>query len=733
MSTPLTRSGALSFSLLSLGLSFALTSLAQERASDTDGQDGKRATTLDAVNVKGEQAPAYTVARTTGATRLALSPQDTPQSLTIVTGQRIIDQNLTSVRDVLDNVTGVSSNAYDTERVVFYARGFAIENMAYDGVPVAPGLNAGSADGSLDTSLYERIEVLRGASGLLTGAGSPSATINFVRKHADSRELQGDASLSVGSWNTVRGTVDVSTPLNSDGSVRGRVVGAYEQGDSYLDRYSSDKRVLYGVVDADLTPDTTLSVGLDYQKSRPEGVTWGTYPVFYADGGFIEWPRGFTNSANWSHWYNTTQTAFADLKRAFGDGWQLRAMASHRETKGDSALFYVYGFPTRDTGEGVDPYAYRGFDTGRQDMLDVYASGPFQAWGRTHELVVGLSGSRYRKQTDEAPYDEDGIAPIGNFLEWNGDYPYPNFGTPERVSDIQTDQQGAYIAARLQLADPLKLIAGLRYSRWKNDTDDIYSSPVPFHHDHRKTVPYAGLVYAITPVYSAFVSYTEIFNPQENRRADGDFLDPVLGSSREIGIKGRHFDGRLNTALVLFDTKQDNVAEADGENTLPDGITQAYVPVSGTRSRGFELEASGELSEGWNASFGWSHFNLEGPDGEALRTSLPRTLVRLFTTWEVPGIDGLTIGGGANWQSDSDAPVDGPVEGPDGLEIGSKNVHQASVTLVNAMARYAFNDQASLQLNAENLLDRKYFVLDEYSNLYYAAGRNATLSFNYRF
>ncbi|HEY9254434.1 MAG TPA: ferric-rhodotorulic acid/ferric-coprogen receptor FhuE [Stenotrophomonas sp.] len=719
------RQRAVQISLLSLGLSVALQAAAQQApdGSSSDAEQTRDAKTLDAVRVTGERTTSYTVEQTAAATRLALTPQDTPQSLTVVTQQRIEDQNLQSVRDVLDNVTGVFSSAYDTERVVFYARGFQVENMSYDGVPIASSLNSSSADASLDTAIYDRIEILRGATGLLSGAGSPSASINFIRKHANAREFSGDFSLSVGSWNTYRGTADLSAPLNSDGSVRGRFVAAYEQGDSYLDRYSNEKKVAYGVIDADLGAATTLSVGYDYQETNPESVTWGSYPVFYDDGGFITWPRSFNTSTDWTYWNNKTQTAFVDLNHRFGNGWQLRALASHRRTDADQALFYVYGFPNRETGEGLDPYAYLGRDAGRQDNLDVYASGPFQLGGREHELVVGATGSRYKKTTDEHAHDD--LAAVGNFLQWNGSYPRPVFaGQADRVTDIRTDQSGLYAAARLSLADPLKLIVGARYSRWKNDTDDVYSGV--FRHEHNETVPYAGLIYAIDPTWSVFASYTEIFNPQDERTATGSFLDPVVGASYEIGIKGRHLDGRLNSSLVLFDTKQDNVAEADVGNYLPDGMTQAYFAVDGTRSRGAEFELAGDLTENWNASLGWSYFDLEGPDGEKLRTALPRTLFRLFTTYRLPGAwNGLTIGGGANWQSASHALVDGP--------NGPQRVNQSSVTLLSLMARYQFSPQAELQLNADNLLDRKYFVLDEYSNLYYAAPSNATLSFRYRF
>jgi outer membrane receptor for ferric coprogen and ferric-rhodotorulic acid len=704
---------------LSLGILLALPALAAAQTTTTT--DG--ATTLDTVNVKGQRAPTYTVEETAAATRLQLTPQDTPQSISVITEQRIEDQHLTSVRGVLDNTTGVSSSAYDSERVLFYARGFLVENMAYDGVPIAAGLNAGSADGSLDTSIYERIEVLRGATGLMNGAGSPAATINFVRKHADSHTLQADASVSTGSYGTQRYTFDISTPLNKAGTIRGRVVAAHEEGGSYLDRYDSNKNVFYGVVDADLGTNTTLSVGFDYQKTRPTGVTWGSYPVFYDDGGMITWRRGFTSAADWSFWNNTTKTAFLDFRHAFNADWQFRVLASRRETDANDALFYVYGFPNRDTGGGVDPFAYRGHDSGRQNMVDSYLSGRFDAFGREHELVAGVSGSRYTKDSYENPHGD--LPAIDDFLAWDGRYPYPEFSaTKDLASATRTEQTGMYVATRWSLADSLKLIAGARYSRWKEDTNEPGTGR--FHHDDRKTIPYAGLVYDITPVYSAFASYTQIFDPQDNRRADGSYLDPMVGSSREVGIKGRHFDGLLNTSLTFFDTRQDNVAEVAVGQLLPDGLTQAYNPVNGTTSRGFEFEASGAMSDRWSGTLGWSHFNVKAPGEGALRTSLPRTLVRLFTTYNLPGaFQGLTVGGGVNWQSASHTPVDGP-DGP-------LRVNQSSVTLVSAMARYAFNDRASVQVNGDNLLNRKYFVLDEYSDLYYAPPATVALSFNYRF
>jgi outer membrane receptor for ferric coprogen and ferric-rhodotorulic acid len=708
--------------LLSIALAAASSAALHAQDTSSAATDGAT-TTLDTVKVRGQVASPYTADHSAATTRLPLTLQDTPQSISVITEQRIADQNLTNLREVLDNTTGVSSTAYDSERVVFWSRGFQIENMSYDGVPVAASLNIGSADASLDTSIYERIEVIRGATGLLSGSGSPSANINFVRKHADSRTAQANVTLSYGKWNTQRETLDVSAPLNASGSVRGRFVAAHEEGDSYLDRYHQQKNVAYGVIDADLGEDTTLSVGYDWQKTRPIGVTWGSYPVFEDAGGFITWPRSFSPAADWSHWNNTTQTAFVDLTHAFANGWQLHAMASHRQTDADSALFYVYGWPNRATGEGITPYAYKSFQRGSENNLDLYLSGPFSAFGRDHELVVGLTGSQYR--TDYFDYPHGDLPDVGNYFDWNGQYPYPDFASSsERVSIARTRQSGAYAAARLSLADPLKLVIGARYARWKNDTDD--STAGIYREQASKTIPYAGLIYDLTPTYSAFVSYTQIFDPQNNRRQDGSYLDPVLGTSREAGIKGRHFDGALNTSLVVFETKQDHVADALPGVYLPDGLTQAYRSVDGTTSRGYEFDASGALSANWNATLGWSHFNVKSPDGGALRPSLPRSLVRLFSTYTLPDAwHRVTVGGGVNWQGPSKAQVDGP--------SGPQRLTQSSVTLVSAMARYAFNERSSLQFNADNLLNRKYFVLDDFSNLYYAAGASWNVTFTYRF
>jgi outer membrane receptor for ferric coprogen and ferric-rhodotorulic acid len=717
---PLART-ALAFALL-----LALNSVcAAENDAVADAPDAdKKPVELEPIVTTGSDG-GYTVSSSAASTKLDLSPRETPQSITIITRERLDDQDLTSLREVLDNTAGIYSDAYDSERVLFFSRGFLIDSLMVDGVPSLSNFNTSSINETLDTSLYDRIEVVRGATGLMSGAGSPGASINVVRKHADSRTPTVSTQFTVGSWNDARVEVDASVPLNADGSVRARGVAVYQDQDSYQALYHKKTDVLYGIVDWDVTPTTLASFGFDHQDNRPRSNTWGSFPLFLADGTLADWPRSVTTATDWSYWTRRTDTVFGELRHTFDNDWMLHASANWRRYREDDELFYVFGFPDPVTGEGLEPYAYKSKGTIIERAVDLYASGPFEAFGRNHELVVGYNGSRSTNTGTE--YEPGEVADPGNFFEWDGSYPRPDFstvGTP--LSNIDTTQNGVYVATRWQLADPLKLIAGARYATWKVDSFYLYDTPTLSSYDFKQTIPYAGFVYDLDSTFSLFTSFTGIFKPQNARDINGHYLDPIDGKSVELGIKGEHLDGRLTTALTLFDTKQDNVAAPvfdpdTGEPILlPDGsqVTQA---LDGTRSRGFELELAGRLGEDWQTSVGWSRTLMHDATGQRVRTFIPSTLFRTFTTWTPKTwIPQLTLGAGVNWQSASSTFV--------GTPDGGRVLRQSSVAQLALMAKYDFSPHASLQFNANNVFDRKFYVLDEFDNTYYGAPANASLT-----
>lgn len=688
--------------------------------------DDKQVLDLGAVHVTGLDPSAYSVRDSGAATKLDLSLRQTPQSVTVVTRERLDDQDLTSLREVLDHTTGIYSNAYDTERVLFYSRGFLVDSLMVDGVPAISNFNTGSIDETLDTALYDRIEVVRGATGLTSGAGSPGASVNLVRKHAVSTAPAAAIDLAAGSWNDARVQLDATVPLNASGSVRARGVAVYENQQSYQALYHKKTGVLYGIVDWDLSPATTLSLGLDHQANRPRGNTWGSFPLFLSDGRKADWARSVTTATDWSHWTRRTDTLFGELRHAFANDWNLRASANVRRYREDVELFYVYGFPNPATGEGLEPYAYKSRGEIVERALDLYASGPFVAFGRRHELVLGYGGSRASNTGSEFNAAE-ALPDTGNFFEWDGSYPRPGFparGTP--LNDIDTTQHGLYAAARWSLADPLKFVTGARRATWKVDSFYIYDTPNQSRYDFSKTIPYAGLVYDLGAAYSAFASYTGIFAPQNARDASGRYLDPIDGRSVELGLKGEHFGGRLTTSLAFFRTLQDNVAApvfdpSTGEPVmLPDG-SQVSRAMQGTVSRGFEAEVAGRIGEAWQVSLGLSRTLMHDATGANVRTFVPNTLLRTFAAWTPRHwIDGLTLGAGLDWQSASRTAV--------GTPSGGTVLHQASVPLLALMAKYRLSPRATVQFNAANVLDRKYYVLDPYDNTYFGPPANAALS-----
>lgn len=714
--------------------------MAQETPGSDEGASPQGVMTLPSSTITGtanaddattEGTGSYTTNQTSTATRLPLSLRETPQSVSVVTRQRMDDQKLDTLQGVLENTPGISSYQSDSERTSFYSRGFLIDNIQYDGIPTDLGdIINGSGVGSLDTAFYDRVEVVRGASGLLTGTGNPSAAINLVRKKP-TPEFSANASLSAGRWDNYRGMGDISTPLTEDGRIRARMVGTYQDAHSYIDGYKPQRQAFYGVVEADLTPDTTLSLGYDYQDSTPNGSTWGGMPLWFSDGTQATYSRSKNYAQSWSYWNNTLKTAFVDIEQRFDNGWKFRAVGNQYRTEYDAKLMGLVGNPDRATGLGNYPYgaypvALAAEGHSRQNTLDVMASGPFELLGREHDLVVGAMGSRRTATKDEvAPFYPS--ASPQNVYELSTPFAEPDFNSlPSTTTDTKIKQSGVYAAARFSLADAWKLIVGGRFSNY--EIDETVGGASPFH--YKKTgefTPYAGLIYDINKTYSVYVSYTGVFNPQTSYRdSNGNVLTPSKGKTKEIGLKGEYLDGRLNASIALFETKLDNAAQIE-PGVYTTGGTQAYKGSDGTKSRGVELDVQGELAIGWNLYAGIALFTAEDGDDVRLNSQLPRTTAKLFTTYRLPGEwNKLTVGGGVNWQSSI-------YESP-GVSTSTLGGEQGSYALVSLMSRYAITKQVDLGLNVNNLLDRKYALQKgDFDTVSYGEPRNmvATLSYKY--
>ncbi|MEG0881672.1 MAG: TonB-dependent siderophore receptor [Janthinobacterium sp.] len=673
----------------------------------------------------------YTGGPASGATGLALSQRETPQSLTIVTRQQMDDQNSNAVSDVMKNVNGVSVQNYDSDRWSFQARGFAVTNFQYDGVSaIYDGVYDWGTTNS-DMAIYDRIEVLKGATGLMSGSGDPSATVNMVRKRPTA-EFEGSATLGAGSWDNYRGEADISGPLNENRSVRGRLVGAYQDKHSYLDRYTQQKSVAYGIIEADLTPVTLLTAGFTHQDYKPRGSTWTGFPLLFSDGTRTNFSTSWNPATDWSRRDMRNTTLFTSLEHSFANAWKVKLSANQLRSKHDSVLSSVSGgYPDPVTGEGASFYMGKYAGDRRQTTFNVDASGPLTLFGRQHEAMLGYSSSTAKQ---DAPVYKSVYPPLdGSYFDWRGQYAEPAF-EHQGHDDDSTRQSGLYGAVRLRPSDALSVIVGTRISNYKMDQKrSLFDNATPSHtrmDESGVITPYAGVVYDLDQTYSVFGSYTTIFAPQSSRDVKRNFLAPVRGKGVEAGVKAEYLEGKVNASASLFQIRQSNVASSVGEVNGE----EAYTAIDGVTSRGVEMEVTGEVLKDVKLSAGYTYAHVRDKDGKAvfaetMKTTQPAHLARVQGSWRLPAsLDKVTVGGGLTWQSSFHGEVRNPAAND------NARLQQGSYALVNLLGRYDISKNVTASLNVNNLMNKKYLTgLGLFGTGFYGEPRNVMFTVRTKF
>jgi outer membrane receptor for ferric coprogen and ferric-rhodotorulic acid len=681
-----------------------------------------------------------TVGPVSTSTHLGLTPRETPQSMSIVTRARMEEMGLQTLSETMQTTTGIYVNANDTERITYNARGYAITNFQVDGMLNTFG---GTLKTNGDNAVYDRIEVVRGATGLTTGAGDPSATINQVRKRPTAI-FQGNASVRLGTYDLRRAEVDLSGPVAFEGKVRARVVAAEQKANSFRPLYQENRTVGYGIVEADLGPDTVAALGFERQKSDPRGVTWGTVPYWNADGSRANLPFDLNLSTPWASWNIDEKRTFATLDHRFSPTWRVRVAASRSEREQDGSLYFGYGGYPRPDGSGITVASGRFPSTEKMNVLDLNVDGKFDLLGRRHDVVFGWGRSTRDTDTPQVVNEtmpaSYGVIP--DWRTWSGDV--REFGSTTLAvpaSRASIEQEGGYLTTRLNLSDPLKAVVGMRYGSYKAVTRNFalrtgLPTTTTTLRNRGIVTPYAGLIYDLGRQWSVYASYTDIFQPQNFRDAGNEFLEPVVGKSYEAGIKGELFERRMNVAAAVFRSKKDNVAEIDDSvplNSLP-GAVQAYRSTGkGNVVDGVELEASGQLNRQWNLFGGYSHTRSRSATGQPINTVIPRNLLRVFTSYRFDGaLQGLTLGGGVSWQGGFWSAANQPTGAltPTGAAVTRvSRIDQEGVVLLNLSLGYRINPHLTASLNINNLLDKHYANrVGFYNGVHYSEPRTASIA-----
>lgn len=692
-----------------------------------------------------EGTGSYTTGATNTATRLNMSLRETPQSVSVLTRQRIDDQNLRSIGQVLEQAPGINVQSPGSDRLYVFSRGLAIDNYQFDGMPTTSFAFSQALPHALaDMAIYDRVEVVRGATGLMSGSGDPSGTVNLIRKRP-TETFKGYVSGGLGSWDLYRTEVDVSGPLTDSGNVRARAVAAYQQGNSFTDHLQQEKTILYGITEFDLSDSTLLTVGVDYLDSDPRGFSTTGLPLLDRYGNKLHTSRSDNPASRDSSNHQQIINSFASIEQKLANDWSLKLSTSYLYGTRDYDSVIAgtsTGFVDPATGSGLKYTATKGENWQKQQGVDLMLSGPFQAFGREHELVMGFNYQNYENRRDgfghpTASGGSDNLVsgkPV-NIWSWDNYGPRPTYSINREDDNLQQRQNGAYLATRLKPTDDLSLVLGARVSNYTYGASYHYNVPSMTRLNTDDSVrvsgevtPYAGLVYDLDANHSVYASYTSIFKPQTYKDRNGKLLDPREGDNYEIGLKGEYFDGRLNTAIALFEVKLENDNVADGIIIGTDYDT-AYAAKK-TTTRGIDLEVSGEILPGWNVDASYSHSRVEDSDGERIKSIIPLDIFKLWTTYRLPGaLERLTVGGGVNWQSSIHFTSES------WMLPSPSTYKQDDYATVGLMARYQLTPQWSATATVNNLFDKKYVSsLDE--NFYsgsYGEPRNVMVTSKWEF
>lgn len=629
-----------------------------------------------AATMSTETTGAYTKDELNTATKLSLSPRETPQIVHTVTHKMAEDFGAQNMEDILNMAPGVSVGHTDDDRRSYTARGYAM-TIQYDGLPSTSGIDGGVVAGP-DSALLDSTEVLLGAAGLMNGAGQPGGVINMIYKRPTD-ETQASAEVTFGSWDLRRIVADLSGSLTPSDRIRARVVAVDQSEESFRDFEREKKKVLYTVVEGDLTDDTTLTLSIQTQDIYDNVTDRSGLPTDN-DGNDMNWSRSTFLAPDWNRWNKYATTYRARIEQRLPSDWQFIAQASTLKSEADWRFATLSEF---NSSSGVATFRRWGqYNEETSDDAELYLRGPVELFGRSHDLVFGGNWTDRLwtgRDGDGTDFDTD----LYNFDPKNS-IPIPEIVLDTAIGEQITRQYGGYAAGHFTFTNRLKAVIGSRLSwyhyEFRNTTRD----------EDRVVTPYLGLTYDINTWASVYASYTDVFNPQSSRDTSGLILDPEKGSSYELGFKGELYDGLLNTSVTLFRISKDNEAQLISDIPFDAGNAcggWCYEANGKTTTNGFDLGVSGRITDSLQVMGGFTQYRKNDND-ETVRIA---KLSASYSPESQPWSTGISLDTSTK-------------------SYGQWGMSQDARTLLGVFARYQISPKLDLALKVRNLLDDKYYA-----------------------
>ena len=688
---------------------FALTMLAaclaasSARAQQAEAGD---AATLPAVQVTGSQETAtgpvigYAARRSATGTKTDTSLRETPQAITVIPRDQIVDQGAQNVQDALNYAAGVRPNAYGVDNRADYVRVRGVEPVQY-----LDGLRQFFNYNNPRTEVYalERIELLRGPSSMLYGQGSTGGVLNLVSKRPQP-EAQREIGVVLGNHNRKEVQADLTGPLTEDGEWLYRVVAVARDSDTQVQHATDDRLMLAPSLTWQPSAATTLTLQGYFQKDKA-GTTQSFLPW---KGTVLDNPNGriptrrFVSEPGFDA-YDTEQFSVGWLfEHKFNDRWMVRQNFRNTISKVDYKSLYpdVYSNPDNPFIDPEQSTLNRIFYINKPRMRTLLADQHLEGkldWGATeHTVLFGFDYSRYRETGQTA----GGMgSPLNVYHPVYGNIPeYELTDTPK----TKQQQMGFYAQDQVRYGNWI-FVAGLRHDRARSDVEGSDRET-----DNATTKRF-GLLYAFDNGVSPYLSYSESFTPVAGTNFYNDRYKPMRGKQWEAGLKYMPPEQDLQVTAAVYDLREKNRQVPDPAN--PNNQIQA----GKTKTRGVELEFRGRVTKQMDVIANYIYTDID----PALE-GVPKHMASLWGKYRfaVAGVSGFSAGAGVRYL---------------GAFTTGSAPETPSVTLFDAMLAY---DSGSWRyaLNVNNIADKSYEVTClERGDCFYGQRRTVTLSAAYRF
>jgi len=634
-------------------------------ASPCLAQEGQEGLVLDPITVTGawdnyDVDYGFNAEFQTSATKTPLTIRETPQAVSVVTLDSMETRQVRDVRNALEMAAGVSTadtvggpfagtSRFNSER--FMLRGQRLDNnrdVRTDGFAGASSL------GSPDIALFERGEVIKGPSASLYGTSSLGGFINRVTKKPDA-ERAASVMGNFGSFDTLRGELDVTGAIDAEGRYSARLIGVLEDSGSFIEGAGREVAVIAPMLSARVGDDTRVLVQTYFQNLG--GTPSMGIPVFEAPDGQLSAPGRISRTMypgviGDSDTNNDEYFLSALVEHEISDRWlaSLRLQRSHSEA---STRIDAYAYGVSPDGETT---LYAASTPGDVDAWsgELRLDGAFTMFGNEHRLVAGVEA----REVDDWSGNAYQFVGTGNLFtgDFDADLPVSLDAPLQYQSRLRT--KAVYGQLILGLTPGTRLITGLRYENAQQLGRAGVGTPTATRNTTDDTAPSwrVGLSQDLAWRLTGFAAYATTYQPVfvGTVGPDGSVLEPITGDGLEFGLKGDWLDEQLGATLSVYRQDLDNVPlQLTREQCLAGGagITDCSRSAGTQRYEGVELEVSGNPTPALTLGVAASWQNGEFTDrsdtdyGEESPNIVKRQ-TNLFAQYSFEGgrLDGLNVG-----------------------------------------------------------------------------------------